>query len=320
MAAVCPSCGRSSKGPVDHVSRPDLAAGFKQLGLGIDIEPMFPPSLKVMNLHRCTDCDLLWYDPILPGDVAFYELLQQHELYYQDDKPEYETVGAAIDIDAHVLEIGCGKGAFAKHLPSTSRYRGLEFNDKAVKQACAAGLDVEKRSIQDEASASPARYDVVCHFQVLEHVPDPAGFTRACVAALKPGGQLVVTVPAEDSFLSISPRNWLNMPPHHMTRWTDRALQALFESVGVKVERIWHEPVASFHMEQYEATMARFALAQWIKVPASLAAPRSNIDRIALRLSRLTWVRHWLVKQGERRFPAARRGLSVTVFGRRALA
>ena len=317
MAAVCPSCRTSSSVPMDHVTRLDLAAGYSQLGLGINIDSMLPQSLKSIDLHRCSRCDLLWYDPIQPGDAAFYELLQQHDLYYQDDKPEFATVGATVNDAAHVLEIGCGKGAFVKHLPPSTRYRGLEFNDKAVEMACLAGLDVEKKSIEDEAITSPEKYDVVCHFQVLEHVPSPSAFMRACAAVVKPGGQLVVTVPAEDSFLSVAPRNWLNMPPHHMTRWTDRALQSLFESIGMAVERIWHEPVASYHREQYDATMARLALAQWVNAPAALAAPRSNIDRVAFRLGRLPMVRRWMVKEGERRFSAACRGMSVTVFGRR---
>jgi hypothetical protein len=148
-------------------------------------------------------------------------------------------------------------------------------------------------------------------------VPDTAGFMRACVAALKPGGRLVVTVPSEDSYLGISPSGWLNMPPHHVTRWSDQALRNLFAAVGVKVDRLWHEPVAPYHRQEYEAVLARWQLAQWLGVPTTLAPARSNFDRVAGRLLRSAGLRRWLAARGEAAFPAAKRGHSVTIFGTR---
>ena len=35
---------------------------------------------------------------------------------------------------------------------------------------------------------APAEFDVLCFFQVFDHVPDPAALLDACFAALRPGG------------------------------------------------------------------------------------------------------------------------------------
>ena len=119
-----------------------------------------------------------------------------------------------------MLEVGCGRGAFASLLKAQQpsvRYRGLEFNQAAVQAACAAGHDVVCRTLSDGAAQRPGHHDLVCHFQVLEHVPDPLAFTRDSVAARRPGGLLLVAVPAEDRFIGQQRDAWLNMPPHHLT-------------------------------------------------------------------------------------------------------
>ncbi len=73
----------------------------------------------------------------------------------------------------------------------------------------------------------------------------------------------MIAVPAQDSFLAIAPNSPLNMPPHHVTRWTDRALANLAHSEGLRKADIWHEPVADFHKEWHATTLAYHALARF---------------------------------------------------------
>ena len=87
---------------------------------------------------------------------------------------------------------------------------------------------------------------MVGHFQVLEHVTDPKGFMQGCVKALKSGGKLLMAVPVEDSFVGRAESTWLNMPPHHLTRWSNTALANAVRSVGVNPVETWHEPVADY--------------------------------------------------------------------------
>ena len=66
-------------------------------------------------------------------------------------------------------------------------------------------------------------FDFVASFHCLEHVPDPRGFVAAMLAALKPGGSLLLSTPY--SPMSVE-NHWfdpLNHPPHHMSRWNDSA-------------------------------------------------------------------------------------------------
>ncbi|MEO7107240.1 MAG: methyltransferase domain-containing protein, partial [Rhodoferax sp.] len=205
---------------LDEISQKALIDAYLE-SLSVDVSKLLQADSEPIALLHCNDCDLKWYRPAPAGDPAFYEALQQHDWYYQDDKPEYSYAAKFVRVGMSVLEVGCGKGAFTKFLPKGASFRGLEFNEEAVKKGRSAALRIDIESVEDHAITHAGTYDAVCHFQVLEHVTDPSQFLNACTSLLKPGGILIVAVPSEDSFLSITEGGYLNMPPHHLTRWSD---------------------------------------------------------------------------------------------------
>lgn len=271
---ICPACHADDVEAVDSVDREDLIHSYRQKGIEVGAYLRGGS----ITLCHCNRCELGFFDPACVGDGLFYEQLQTQDWYYQDDKPEYAHAAKLIQQDSSVLEVGCGKGAFRRWLPQSIRYTGLEFNDEAVQKARAAGLDVRKQPVEEHVAASPC-YDVVCAFQVLEHVEHPKQFFHACVQALQPGGTLMIAVPAQDSFLAIAPNSPLNMPPHHVTRWTDRALTNLARSEGLRTADIWHEPVADFHRDWHATTLAYHALERF-----GLYRPRLIDTRMRYRL------------------------------------
>jgi 2-polyprenyl-3-methyl-5-hydroxy-6-metoxy-1,4-benzoquinol methylase len=251
----CPACGHSAPHTLEQIHSHHIIDLY-QHSLGLDVRAAFD-GVPVVRLQQCPVCDLRFYDPQVAGSAEFYEQLQRFDWYYQDDKPEYSCAQQYIRTGDKVLDVGCGKGAFRSFLPPDVDYTGLEFNDKAIQRGRAAGLNIVKQSVQDLAQAAPGSFDVVCSFQVLEHVSDVAGFVDACVALLKPEGRLLLAVPSEDSFLTLDPNGPLNMPPHHVIRWTDQALKQLAARARMQVIQTWHEPVASYHQDWYKDVLAR---------------------------------------------------------------
>ena len=280
----------------------------------MQIQRLFHADCNVIQRLGCAECGLQWFSPAIAGDGRFYEELQSLHWYYQSDKPEYPYAARLIGTEKSVLDVGCGRGAFASHLQPGNRYKGLEFNNAAVAAARQFGLDVTMVSVQDEARNARAYYDVVCHFQVLEHVPDALGFMKSCVSALKPGGKLIVTVPSEDSFLAVAGAAWLNMPPHHVTRWTDDALRSIFERLDVDVDHIWHEPVATFHQSWYDTIIAAFALRSLLGTPLRLEGG-DFASRVARRLQSIPLISKQIVAYGNLKFGHAGRGHSVCISG-----
>jgi 2-polyprenyl-3-methyl-5-hydroxy-6-metoxy-1,4-benzoquinol methylase len=318
MSSNCPSCLANKNSQVDSIEISRLVAGFGTAELDIDIRQLIPDGLQSIRLLECENCSLRWYSPMLAGDREFYENLQQHDWYYQVEKPEYIHASSLVSDFSSVLDVGCGQGSFSAHLKEHCSYRGLEFNNEAIRKATAGGLDVVQRTIEQEAQLRPGYYDVVCHFQVLEHISDIRPFMQACVDALKPGGLLMVTVPAEDSFLSIAPSHWLNMPPHHVTRWTDKALRHLLGSLNIVEEEVWHEPVAHFHRDWYQSVMLNLAVSNAFRRKTRLD-DRSVFVRGVRRLFRLPGVGARLLARAERNFAYRTRGLSVCCSGTKAV-
>ena len=193
---------------------------------------------------RCDECGLSFFDPPTPGPEALYAELARLPWYYSSGKEEYRLAARRIQAGQSVLEVGCGVGRFTHYL-TEANYVGLEFNSEAVKAAIGMGLDVRSERVEEFASGQENSFDVVCAFQVLEHVLDPSSFISACVACARPGGLVMFGVPNSDGFLGIRPDEILNMPPHHITWWSASvfwhvASQFGLEVIAIELERLSH--------------------------------------------------------------------------------
>ena len=92
---------------------------------------------------------------------------------------------------AVLVDVACGGGLLAPHLPAGYRHVGVDLSPTAVTVARAHGVTV----VRGDAQALPladASADVVVAGEVLEHVPDLAAAVSEACRVLKPGGTLVV--------------------------------------------------------------------------------------------------------------------------------
>jgi SAM-dependent methyltransferase len=260
----------------------------------------------VVSFVVCQSCDLRFFSPAVAGSERLYDVLQKSEFYYQAEKPEFEYARSLIEVEDDVLEIGCGAGAFGSSVKPGS-YLGLELTPSAAAQARALGLCVLEQTIENHADKHSASYDVVCAFQVLEHIAEPGRFISNCLEVLRPGGRLVLSIPSAESFAGDLPNHALDLPPHHITRWSDRCLSGLKSIFPVSIEAIWNEPLRPIHYRL--ALQSRFYRTLWrLRGREVLPVDRSSIGRLTLWLG---WKLSKLFAFAESLLP--RRGISVTV-------
>jgi len=267
MSIVCPLSGSSNVTLIEQINASDLIKMYNK-ALQADISKEFG-DVKQIGYYHCIDSDLRFFDPMVTGSEKFYELLQKNPWYYMDDKAEYYYANNFIKESDLVLEIGCGRGAFSQKI-STKKYLGLEFSRKAKEIAFSKGIIIENESIQSHSLAHPAKYDVVCAFQVLEHISEIRSFIESSIKALKPGGLLIYSLPSADSFLSLITNNFYNMPPHHVSFWSDKSLKHIAEIFGMKIVNIEHEKLADWDKVPWASSIILESLRNWLGVKSEL--------------------------------------------------
>lgn len=238
----CPLCESKNTKVLETIDKNELSSLYRNF-TNKDFSYLITQDLKY---RECQQCKLRYFDPLITGDENFYNSLQKFDWYYMDEKDEYHEAKKYINSSDKVLEVGSGKGAFAKHLP-TKDYIGLDFSENAKEMAFTNGVIIENKTIQEYVQDHSSTFDIVVSFQVLEHVSDPKSFIESKLHALKIGGKMIIAVPSEDSFLKYVNNGILNMPPHHVTRWSDDTLRFIANKYDLELLDIYHEKVQEAH-------------------------------------------------------------------------
>jgi len=110
--------------------------------------------------------------------------------------------GVPWDVPLRSLDVGCGTGVLIRQIQSRSHWEidGADLNQDALERVrCDPGrvlfYDIEQRDPRLKDS-----YDVIFLCDVIEHVPDPRALLGAALWHLRPGGILLINVPALQRF------------------------------------------------------------------------------------------------------------------------
>src|ERR1035437_9007070 len=149
------------------------------------------------RLVKCKTCGLVRSDPIAdPALLA--QLYHESTFTYTDEVADLKrTYGRYLaELDKYgarkdaLLEIGCGNGFFLQQALAQGyrSVRGVDPSRAAVSQAAPEVRDSIVCDLMRPGLFAPGEFDVICLFQVFDHVPDPGMLLDACFTALRPGG------------------------------------------------------------------------------------------------------------------------------------
>jgi len=219
--------------------------------LSIDVGHDFR-SLNSIEYLQCDITGFRWYSPPeAAGGAALYEQLEKFDWYYMKEKWEFDLAIKLLKNSKNILEVGVGEGNFLQLARNSGLdVEGVELNPKGAQRARDQGFQVHELTLEELSQNSNKRFDVICSFQVLEHVSDPAGFLRGMLGMLLPGGRLVLSVPNAAVMRKVDPecQDLLNQPPHHMGHWDEGVFRALELLLPLKVKSVHCEPLASYHV------------------------------------------------------------------------
>jgi len=261
-AVRCPLSGSANVRLERSFSPGELADAYQKT-LGIEVG-RYLNGVEKIDIYHSLDTGYRFYYPLhIAGDTLLYEELQTLPWYYMDWKWEHDMAAERIKPSDLVLEIGCGKGGFLERIRQKGvSCVGLEMNRDAMETARGRGLDVRDASVEAHVSENRGRYDLVCAFQVMEHIPQVGEFLSACLEVLKPGGKLVLSVPNNDALMFQLPDFLaINAPPHHMGLWGINALLSLSKIFPLRLDAVEHEPLQAYHTD-FSKQLIRDKLAQ----------------------------------------------------------
>ena len=168
-------------------------------------------------------------------DRIVYDRMAAHDSTHwwyrarRDILADYVSRYAALPADARILEIGCGTGHNLPMLGYFGDVAAIESDDAARAIASQRlGKPVGTAPLPELEGVERGAYDMVAVLDVIEHIDDDVAALKAMAEALKPGGRILIAVPAHGWMWSAH-----DVVNHHKRRYSKASLDAAIRKAGL---------------------------------------------------------------------------------------
>jgi SAM-dependent methyltransferase len=134
---------------------------------------------------------------------------------------------------ARILDAGCGSGRTLQELVAYGEVQGIELDPGAAELASSRGVGEVRIGRLEELPWEDAQFDLITCLDVIEHTPDDRVTLRELRRVSKPGGVLLVTVPAYQALWSTH-----DVANHHYRRYSRGQMRAAAGEAGWRVRRM----------------------------------------------------------------------------------
>ena len=159
--------------------------------------------------------------------------VQESHWWFEGRRRILETLLRDLSVQpgSTLVEVGCGTGANARVLRRWGRVFGLDRSALALEEARQAFNQVLLADA-DRLPLAGDSVDVLCALDVVEHIDDDLGALVEMVRVLRPGGKLVVFVPAFRFLWGLQ-----DEMSQHKRRYRKSEIAGLIADAGARVLR-----------------------------------------------------------------------------------
>jgi len=135
---------------------------------------------------------------------------------------------------ARILEIGCGTGHNLPMLGAFGTVDAIEIDPAARDIASARlGKPVGAAPLPELTGVERGSYDLIAVLDVVEHIADDIAALKAMAECLKPGGKILITVPAHQWMWSAH-----DVVNHHHRRYSKAGLTSVIRAAGLEPRKL----------------------------------------------------------------------------------
>jgi 2-polyprenyl-3-methyl-5-hydroxy-6-metoxy-1,4-benzoquinol methylase len=273
---------------------------------GVRFERLF--TSKGHPIVRCGDCGFCQVERIpSAGELErLYTDLHAKHVRFRDTRAAQREnqsrlafVRSLLPAGGRLLDAGCATGDFIAEARTGYDMHGVDIAEGAVASARQRFPELAHQlrcSRLEDLTAEGLRFDGICLWDVIEHVPDPAAVIRLLMELLKPGGVLFLSTPDMGSLAAraMGPHWAFMIPPLHLGYFSRRSFEHVFshrvagEIVRVETRGKWTSVAFLFYkLGQIHPWFAPVRLMRWLGGSAigrtNIYVPTNDIMYLAVR-------------------------------------
>lgn len=173
-------------------------------------------------------------------DRIVYDRMAAHDSTHwwyrarRDILSDYLTRYGNLPKSARILEIGCGTGHNLPMLAQFGEVDAIEIDPAARRIAGERlGKPVGDAPLPDLPGVARGAYDLVAVLDVVEHIEDDVAALKGMASLLKPGGKILIAVPAHQWMWSAH-----DVVNHHHRRYSKASLAKAIDAAGLKPAKL----------------------------------------------------------------------------------
>ncbi|CAB4751851.1 unannotated protein [freshwater metagenome] len=232
--AHCLLCGSKSYTALEKIDSSELSRLYQTEFTTVPSQ--VTESKQVFELQNCLFCDLQFFLPIFVGNEEFYNWISAQNLY-APNRWEFDFVLSLLDTKQRILDVGAGSGTFAlKALAQGHEVIAMDYSENARNYLTKLGIKV----VADFAELKRLDFEpsLVTSFQVFEHLVNPTESLEQ-IHLNFPKARVAVSVPNRDR--TRFRKEVFDFPPHHLTRWNEKALRECFRIANYRDCSVYFE-------------------------------------------------------------------------------